>query len=340
MPSNAIAGWFQIGWSTDLQVGDVRQLRYFGEDLVAYRDTTGTVRLAEAYCRHLGANLAVGGCVVDDGIQCPFHGWVWRPDGTNASIPYEKRTSRVRLRVWPVVELFGVLFAWHDPAGRAPLFDLPTEWADIAPHLAGRTFHETGPATQSLFPGTTIHPEMVIENAVDPAHFRFVHHTPQAPTVLRQENTDHTWFAKVGFGRRWEDGVDRPDDQVGTLQLKFWGTAVGFNAQTDRERVMIILIATTPIDDTRSDVFGTYWPEMLPDDQATGRHQSYIDDAKLALPDDIAIWNHQKFLERPALTTSEAGGFRRIREWTQKYYPDAGAEPLAHLRGRKATVAG
>ena len=30
-------------------------------------------------------------------------------------------------------------------------------------------FHETGPNAQVLFPSTRIHPEMVIENAVDPA---------------------------------------------------------------------------------------------------------------------------------------------------------------------------
>ncbi len=32
----------------------------------------------EAYCKHLGANLGVGGKVVNQKcIQCPFHGWLY-----------------------------------------------------------------------------------------------------------------------------------------------------------------------------------------------------------------------------------------------------------------------
>ena len=33
-----VTGWFMVGWSAEFGVGDVQPLRYFGEDLVAYRD--------------------------------------------------------------------------------------------------------------------------------------------------------------------------------------------------------------------------------------------------------------------------------------------------------------
>lgn len=74
-----ITGWFQVGWSADIGTGDVVPMRYFGQDLVAYRGLDGVLRVHDAHCQHLGANLASGGCVVADGIQCPFHGWVWDP---------------------------------------------------------------------------------------------------------------------------------------------------------------------------------------------------------------------------------------------------------------------
>ena len=60
-------GWFQFGWSSTVPEGGVVPLRYFGQDLVAWRDRKGTVHLLDAYCQHLGANLAHGGCVVDNG---------------------------------------------------------------------------------------------------------------------------------------------------------------------------------------------------------------------------------------------------------------------------------
>ena len=43
----------------------------------------------DAYCPHLGANLAVGGRVVEDDIQCPFHLWTFSgQDGQCVDIPY------------------------------------------------------------------------------------------------------------------------------------------------------------------------------------------------------------------------------------------------------------
>ena len=94
-------GWFQVAWSTDLEVGDVKPLHYFGADLVMFRDLDGAVRVLDAHCQHLGADLSHGGCVVEGGIQCPFHGWVWNGDGRNVQIPYEPQPERGRrVRSW------------------------------------------------------------------------------------------------------------------------------------------------------------------------------------------------------------------------------------------------
>ena len=40
-----VTGWFVIGWSAEFPVGEVRPLRYFGEDLVAYRDESGELHV-------------------------------------------------------------------------------------------------------------------------------------------------------------------------------------------------------------------------------------------------------------------------------------------------------
>lgn len=52
-------------------------------------------------------------------------------------------------------------------------------------------------------------------------HFRFVHRTPVSPTVLREYTDQTTWSAKVGFGRRWVDGVDRLEDTLNTIEI-YW----------------------------------------------------------------------------------------------------------------------
>ena len=111
LPDMLPTGWFQVAWSRDLTEGAVTPLHYFGVDLVLFRGADGHPHVLDAHCQHLGANLAYGGCVVADGIQCPFHGWVWDSAGRNVSIPYQSRPNKARrIRSWAVTEINDCIF--------------------------------------------------------------------------------------------------------------------------------------------------------------------------------------------------------------------------------------
>lgn len=59
-----------------------------GTPLVAVRGTDGAVRVFRNGCRHRGAAVATGsGCARS--LVCPFHGWVYRLDGTLRHVPDE-----------------------------------------------------------------------------------------------------------------------------------------------------------------------------------------------------------------------------------------------------------
>ena len=59
-----------------------------------FRGESGQVYVVDAYCPHLGANLAVGGKVEGDCIECPFHGWQYRgEDGKCVKIGYADKGS-------------------------------------------------------------------------------------------------------------------------------------------------------------------------------------------------------------------------------------------------------
>jgi 3-ketosteroid 9alpha-monooxygenase subunit A len=122
-----VTGWFMVGWSREFPVGEVRPLRYFGEDPVAYRDDAGELHVLEAHCKHLGAHIGHGGAVVDDCVECPFHGWRWGPDGTNRYIPCQPdRPNRAfTLRVFPAREQYACVFVWHHPHGKEPQWEMP-----------------------------------------------------------------------------------------------------------------------------------------------------------------------------------------------------------------------
>lgn len=61
-----------------------------GENLVLFRTMSGVASLMDTYCPHMGANIAVGGRVLGECIQCPFHGWKFNTEGKCVEISYSK----------------------------------------------------------------------------------------------------------------------------------------------------------------------------------------------------------------------------------------------------------
>lgn len=309
-------GWFQVAWSSDVTPGQILPLTYFGTELVAFRGHDGAVSVLDAHCQHLGANLARG-CVVEKGIQCPFHGWVWDGAGRNVEIPYEDRPNRVRkVRSWPVTERNDSVYIWHDAEGRPPQWEVPDAFSALGPVFSEAEYVPLADAARVRYPGIRVHPQVIAENAVDPHHFRFVHHTPHSPVVLRESQTSEVWRAKVGFGRRWADAVDVPGETSNTIEILWSGLGTSFNGEHTRDGLRVIAICSTPVDETTSDIFGTYWISAR-----EGSHEERLDQAKAALPDDIAVWDTQVYLDPPGLSASEAAGFRKLRAWARSFYP-------------------
>src|SRR5689334_821676 len=83
--------WFHMVWSHELRPGEVKRLRYFGRELVCFRGQDGAPHVLDAYCPHLGAHLGVGGCVKENTVVCPFHGWRFDGDGLCVDVPYAKK---------------------------------------------------------------------------------------------------------------------------------------------------------------------------------------------------------------------------------------------------------
>lgn len=129
-------GWFQMGWSRDLKVGQIDTQRVFGEEIILFRGANRTVSMLDAYCPHLGAHLGVGAKVMGNCVRCPFHGWKFGQDGTCTEVPYAKKIPpKARLRTWPVKEQQGMIFGWYDPAGGDPTQVLPPLFGDAPRQL-------------------------------------------------------------------------------------------------------------------------------------------------------------------------------------------------------------
>ena len=77
--------WYPAGLSTGITATPVRR-RMLGQDFVLWRDSAGKVHCLANTCCHRGGALA-GGKIVEDEVQCPYHGWRFNRDGQCTRIP-------------------------------------------------------------------------------------------------------------------------------------------------------------------------------------------------------------------------------------------------------------
>jgi cholesterol 7-dehydrogenase len=88
-----------------------------GLDVAVFRTEHGDVGVVEAYCPHLGANLAAGGIVEGDTLVCPFHGWEFNCDGKCVKIPYAKDPTKTpaeaRVKKYTSMEINDQILVWY-----------------------------------------------------------------------------------------------------------------------------------------------------------------------------------------------------------------------------------
>jgi phthalate 4,5-dioxygenase oxygenase subunit len=112
---------------------DPLRLRLLGEDLVAFRDTTGRVGIIAANCPHRGASLFFGRNE-EAGLRCVYHGWKFNADGTCVDMPNEPAESDFRSKVkavaYPAREYGDLIWVYMGPPELEP--ELPQfEWATV-----------------------------------------------------------------------------------------------------------------------------------------------------------------------------------------------------------------
>ena len=86
--------WFPAIPSFELPSPDCPpiKVRLLGEDLVAFRATSGRVGLLDTWCPHRNANL-FWGRNEEDGLRCVYHGWKFDVDGVCIDMPNEPASS-------------------------------------------------------------------------------------------------------------------------------------------------------------------------------------------------------------------------------------------------------
>ena len=115
-------GWFFVILSSELPVKGVKYMQLLGEHLAVFRGEDGVPYILDAYCPHLGANIAVGGQVEGSCIKCPFHGWCFDGDsGACVDVPYSKCVPEfAKTKAWNTIERNKRVYIWYHAEGAEP----------------------------------------------------------------------------------------------------------------------------------------------------------------------------------------------------------------------------
>lgn len=318
-------GWFQVAWSAEVEAGQVHRVKAFGEDLVAWRGQSGQVTVMDAYCGHLGAHLGHGGTVVDDTIQCPFHGWQWNGAGRNVCIPYESRPNRgKKIRTYPAIERNESVYIWHDLQGREPFFDVPdvfTSWDDGS---CADDYHPCYPGTVLFSERLQIHPQYVLENGVDFAHFKYVHKVPIIPRFTRQDFDEPVSYVDFTIAFEGEPGsIDEIDSGVEAINAGLGVAVTRSHGMIDNRTASCV----TPVDEETSDIRFSVWIRRQPglsDEESAKLAAKHARGVIEQFEADIAIWQHQRYTDPAALVRDEYPGFTALRAWARQFYPETG----------------
>ncbi len=159
--------WHPIAAATELDDNPIKPVRLMGEDLVLYRDLSGTLGLTDRRCAHRRADLSYG-FVETCGIRCNYHGWQFDETGRCVAQPFEETVkpgglkAEVRLKAYPVEAKGGLIWAYLGPQP-APL--LPT-W---------EPFTWKNGFVQIVLSEIPCNWFQCQENSIDPVHFEWMH---------------------------------------------------------------------------------------------------------------------------------------------------------------------
>lgn len=161
--------WMPIAAVSEFEAISTKAVRLFGEDLLLYRDISGTFGLVDRHCAHRRADMAYG-FVEECGIRCSYHGWLYDETGRCIEQPYEDVAhpeanfrEKVRITSYPVEAKAGMLWAYLGPQP-APL--LPN-W---------EPFTWKNGFVQIVFGKIPCNWLQCQENSIDPIHFEWMHH--------------------------------------------------------------------------------------------------------------------------------------------------------------------
>ena len=263
--------WYIGAWAEEIDNGLLART-IMDEPVVIYRDAKGKVGALEDRCCHRGAPLTHGH-VIQEGLQCGYHGLTFDTTGNCVMIPGQKNIpAKARVKHYPVVERDEILWIWM---GEPSLAD-----ENLIVQYPFHNDRKKWPHRKAMFQIKSNY-MLMIDNLMDLTHLGYVHnktiggnpnhHVAADMETKQTENgayfirwmMDHQPPPTYQKGGQFTGKVDRWQEfeYVGPSIVLQWSgaLAVGKGARDNREQKgfhLRILHGATPETET---TFHYFW---------------------------------------------------------------------------------
>ncbi|MQL54415.1 aromatic ring-hydroxylating oxygenase subunit alpha [Acidianus ambivalens] len=166
--------WLPVAFSDDVK--GLYEVSLLGKDILIIKKGGKLVALSNR-CPHRLAKLSKGK-LLDEEIQCPYHGWRFNFDGKLTYVPSLGGKINVSLEKYYIKEKYGIIWI----SIREPKYDIPyiKEWYD-------ESFRKIKCGPYYI----NANPFRVLENLLDVSHFPYVHDgylgSPSFPKIPEYE---------------------------------------------------------------------------------------------------------------------------------------------------------
>ena len=341
--------WYPVFYIEDLDKNKPAKFTLLERDLAIWWDrNTNAWKAFDDRCPHRLVPLSEGRIAEDGLLECPYHGWAFKGDGSCDRIPQQPEggtahNSKIAcVAALPTAERQVLLFIYAGKSENASQVKIP-----IIEPLENDTEKWTLFGTFRDLPYDAI---TLLENVLDSSHLPFTHHKSvgnrvnAAPMVLEVTESN-----KHGFTGTWEEGPRR--GKLGRQDTTFIAPATMWHDLTSKQfgRTMTVVYAT-PTSKGQCRLFARFpflFSSAIPKFfiGLTPRWYSHLGQNGILEDDQIFLHYQERYLEQ-ALAKAEIDGnyakafylatpadtyVSELRKWVDRYE----ANPFA---GEKLTV--
>lgn len=322
--------WYPVAESTDVDQAATEQrslsVRLLASDYVIWRSADGGLVAAPDRCPHREAPLSIG-TVANGTLTCIYHGWSFGDDGTCVDIPSSGPDATLpptaHLPCVTVEERYGMV--WMCPGTPSgPIVNMP--WEDDPAFRRINTGLEQWSASA---------PRMA-DNFMDFSHFPYVHvgtfGGAQDPVVPK---LDLDQLDAEFFGYAYEVDASNPDEAQAisgsTDDVVHRQMSTGFHLpflvrstiKYEDGLEHILLLSTTPVDDTNSLFTFVVWRN---DDHSADPEETIAFDRAIGAEDKVMLEQIPGTLPLDRVGLANVQSDKPSVEWRRRF-----AELIGHV---------